>query len=96
MKFNFFLKAFIACIIIILSASCDRDINEIGSGVIGDDHYGLNIYNSDVVAYNQSIGAVQTNDLPVNQFGVYNNPVFGKTTASFVSQVALGLSLIHI
>lgn len=90
MKFNFFLKAFIACIIIILSASCDRDINEIGSGVIGDDHYGLNVFNSDVVAYNQSLGAVQTNDLPVNQFGIYNNPVFGKTTASFVSQVALG------
>jgi hypothetical protein len=89
MKFNFFLKAFIACIIIILSASCDRDINEIGSGVIGDDHYGLNVFHSDVVAYNQSLGAVQTNDLPVNQFGFYNNPVFGKTKASFVTQLAL-------
>lgn len=90
MKFNFFLKAFVVCVILVFSASCDRDINEIGSGVIGDDHYGLNVYNSDVVAYNQSIGAVQTNDLPVNQFGVYNNPVFGKTTASFFSEVALG------
>jgi hypothetical protein len=90
MKFNFFLKAFVACVILVFSASCDRDINEIGSGVIGDDHYGLNVYNSDVVAYNQSIGAVQTNDLPVNQFGFYKNPVFGKTTASFFSEVALG------
>lgn len=90
MKFNFFFKAFIACIIIIFSASCDRDINEIGSGVIGNDHYGLNVFHSDVVAYNQNLGAVQTNDLPVNQFGFYNNPVFGKTKASFVTQVALG------
>jgi len=89
MKFNFFLKAFIVCLIMVLVASCDRDINEIGSGVIGDDHYGLNVYNSDVLAYNQTLGVVQSNDLPVNQFGYYNNPVFGKTTASFVSQVAL-------
>lgn len=90
MKFNFFLKAFVVCVILVFSSSCDRDINEIGSGVIGDDHYGLNVYNSDVVAYNQSLGAVQTNDLPINQFGFYNNPVFGKTTASFFSEVALG------
>jgi hypothetical protein len=91
MKFNFFLKTFIISLVIVLFASCDRDINEIGSGVIGDDHYGLNVFHSDVVAYNQSIGPVQTNDLTINQFGYYDSPVFGKTTASFVSQVSLAV-----
>jgi hypothetical protein len=89
MKFNFFLKTFITGVIIILFASCDRDINEIGSDVVGDDHFGLNLGKYDVIAYNQSLGSVQTNDLSINQFGYYNNPVFGKTKASFVSQVAL-------
>lgn len=89
MKFNFLLKSFIVGVVIILFASCDRDINEIGSGVIGDDHYGLNKKEYEVVAYNQALGPVQTNDLTVNQFGYYNNPVFGKTKASFVTQLSL-------
>ncbi len=89
MKFNFFLKAFLAFFIIVLVASCDKDINEIGSGITGNDHYGMDVAYSDVVAYNQNLGPVQTNNLSVNQFGYYNNPVFGKTKASFVTQLAL-------
>ena len=89
MKLNFFLKTFIALFIIVLVASCDKDINEIGSGITGNNHYGMDVAYSDVVAYNQNLGPVQTNNLTVNQFGYYNNPVFGKTKASFVTQVAL-------
>ncbi|MEI7509137.1 MAG: DUF4270 domain-containing protein [Flavobacterium sp.] len=89
MKFNFFLKSFIIGILILSIASCDRDINEIGGSIVGDNHYGLNHTSFDVLAYNQSLGPVQTNNLPVNQLGVYYNPVFGKTTASFVTQVSL-------
>lgn len=89
MKFNFFLKTVIAIFIIVLVASCDKDINEIGTGIIGNEHYGMDVAYKDVVAYNQSLGPVQTNNLSVNQFGYYNNPVFGKTKASYVTQVAL-------
>ncbi len=89
MKFNFFLKTFIAVIIIVLVVSCDKDINEIGSGIAGNDHYGMDVAYSNVTAYNQNIGPVQTNNLSVNQLGYYNNPVFGKTKASFVTQLAL-------
>lgn len=89
MKFNFFLKTVVVGIAIVLFASCDRDFNEIGSGIVGDEHYGLNHNTYDVVAYNQGLGPVQSNNLPVNQFGFYNNPVFGKTTASYVTQLEL-------
>lgn len=89
MKFNFFLKSFIIGVLILCIASCDKDINELGGSIVGDNHYGLNHANFDVLAYNQSLGPVQTNNLPVNQLGVYYNPVFGKTTASFVTQVSL-------
>jgi len=89
MKFNFFLKTIIALFIIVLIVSCDKDINEIGSGITSDNHYGMDVAYKDVVAYNQNLGPVQTNNLNSNQFGCYTNPVFGKTKASFVTQVAL-------
>jgi hypothetical protein len=89
MKFNFFLKTFLAFFIIVLVASCDKDINEIGSGIVGNEHFGMDVANRDVVAYSQNLGPVQTNNLTINQLGCYNNPVFGKTKASFVTQVAL-------
>jgi hypothetical protein len=89
MKFNFFLKTLIVGISIFLFASCDRDFNEIGAGIVGDEHYGMNEATYDVSAYNQSLGPVQSNNLPVNQFGYYNNPIFGKTKASFLTQVEL-------
>ena len=89
MKFNFFFKSFVIGVLIVFIASCDRDINEIGGSIVGDNHYGLNHTYSDVLAYNQTLGPVQTNNLPINQLGVYNNPTFGKTTASFVTQLSL-------
>ena len=79
MKFNFFIKTFIALFVVALIVSCDKDINEIGTGIIGNEHYGMDVAYSDVIAYNQNLGPVQTNNLTVNQFGYYNNSVFGKT-----------------
>lgn len=92
MKFNFLFKTLIIGISIVLFASCDRDFNELGAGILGDEHYGMDVTSYNVNAYNQSLGPVQTNNLPVNQFGYYNNPVFGKTKASFVSQLGLAVA----
>jgi hypothetical protein len=41
----------------------------------------------DVVTYNQKLDPVQTNGLPVNFLGIYNDPVYGVTTASVVTQI---------
>lgn len=90
MKFNFLFKSFILGLSIVLFASCDKDFNEIGSSVIGDDHYGFSKFTeSSVVAYNYNSGVVQTNNLPINALGVNDNPVFGKTTSSFVTQLEM-------
>jgi hypothetical protein len=91
MKFNFLFKSFISFIIIAMIISCDKDINQIGTGIVGDEHFGMDVTSFNVTAYNQSLGPVQTNNLSVNQFGYYNSPVFGKTTASFVSQLSLAV-----
>ena len=42
-----------------------------------------------MVAYNQKIGHVQSNNLPINALGIYDNPAFGKTTANFATQLTL-------
>lgn len=80
----------------VLVASCDKDYNEIGSGIVDDDHFGFELHTSDVVAYDKFYGAVQTSksttnavDLPINALGIYNNPAFGKVRASFLTQVEL-------
>ncbi|WP_026704636.1 DUF4270 domain-containing protein [Flavobacterium soli] len=73
-----------------LLASCDKDFNEIGSDVIGEDHFDLLPDDlSTVVAFNQATGAVQSNNMLINSLGIYNNPVFGKTKADFVSQIQM-------
>jgi len=74
-----------------MSISCDKDYNDIGTNVVGeDDHYLASVDSTmSVLAYNHKTGPVQTNGLAINALGFYNNPVFGKTTASFVSQVTL-------
>ncbi len=89
MKFNFLFKTFIIGLSILFFASCDKDFNELGSEIVGNENYSLNKEAIDVVAYNQNIGVYRTSNLPVNSLGTYTNPIFGKTTANFVSQVQL-------
>lgn len=70
--------------------SCDKDFNEIGTDIIDDDHYGFDKTDAmSIVATTHATGVVQTDGLSLNPLGVYNNPVFGTTTANFVTQVSL-------
>lgn len=90
MKFNSFFKTLLLGLTLVLFASCDKDFNEVGTNIIGEDHYDFDEDSTKtVVAYNQPFGAVQTNNLPTNALGYYNHPVFGKTKASFVTQLEL-------
>ena len=86
---NSFFKQVLLAVILIFFASCDKDYNEIGADLIGQNNFVLKDTTFAVVAYNQKIGPIQSNNLPVNALGIYNNPAFGTTTASFVTQVSL-------
>lgn len=85
-----FFKTVLFFLTVILFASCDKDFNEIGSDIIGEEHF-FGTYTSEVnvVAYNNRFGAVQSNNLPINALGIYTNPFFGTTKASVVTQVEL-------
>src|SRR5690554_3762288 len=68
--------------------SCDEDFNSVESGIIGDENTNINsIYFDNAIAYSRETGVVQSGNLPINSLGVINNPVFGKTIASYVTQL---------
>jgi hypothetical protein len=69
--------------------SCDQDFNTIGSDLVGDEHFDFSTHEPQLKAYSVKTEEVQTNNLPINPLGIYNNPYFGVTKANFVSQVAM-------
>ncbi len=70
--------------------SCDQDFNTIGADLVGDEHFDFDKYEVlGLKAYSVATGEVQTNNLPVNPLGFYNNPYFGQTKANFVSQLTM-------
>ncbi|KDN56590.1 DUF4270 domain-containing protein [Flavobacterium seoulense] len=89
MRNNSFFKIIILILGVVFFTSCDKDFNTIGDNLIGNEHFGLESKSFNVLSYNQKIGPVQSNNLPINALGVYEDPVFGTTEASFVTQVVL-------
>ncbi|WJS95592.1 DUF4270 domain-containing protein [Flavobacterium johnsoniae] len=84
-----FIKRFLLALTVVFLYSCDKDFNAIGDGLIGEDHFGLEPETYEVLAFNQEVTPVQSNFLPTNALGIYDNPIFGTTTANFVTQVVM-------
>lgn len=84
-----FFKKFLLAVIAVFLYSCDKDFNAIGEGLVGDDHFGLESEKYDVLAFNQEVTPVQSNNLVTNALGIFDNPLFGTTTANFVTQIGL-------
>ncbi|HEX8270477.1 MAG TPA: DUF4270 domain-containing protein [Flavobacterium sp.] len=80
------------CLAVISFASCDKDFNEIGGGIVGDDHYNVKDTIGSLVANTVAIGPVESKNLDINPLGVFNNGVFGTTVASFATQLELATS----
>lgn len=81
---------FIISAVFLTLLSCDKDYNSIGSNIIGEGNYNFEKYEvQNINAYTKATGAVQTNNLPINALGVHEDPFFGRTIASFISQLEL-------
>lgn len=92
MNLNSITKQIILLFVIVSLVSCDKDFNEIGTDIVGGDnnHYlGDKTTEYTVQAYNQKLGPVATNNLPINPLGIFSNPAFGTTTANFVTQLEI-------
>jgi hypothetical protein len=74
--------------LIILLSSCEEDFVTIGADIIGDQVNDAELYeDATVVSYSKMLLPVQTNGLPSYQLGVYNDPIYGKTTSNLLSQL---------
>jgi hypothetical protein len=89
-KKSFLQPILLGLITILFAASCDKDYNELGTDIVGDDHYGFERYSdASIVSYNQKLGPIASNNLPINPLGNYTNPAFGTTKANFVTQLEM-------
>lgn len=86
---NSFFKQILFVATLVLFASCDKDFNELGADLIGENNFDFNSATYTVTAYNQEVDVVQSDNLVVNPLGIYENPVFGKTSASFATQLSM-------
>lgn len=96
MKNTTFFKFFSLIILSVVFVSCDKDYNTIGSDIVGNENFNFTHETHEVKSYNQKVPAVQTNNLPINQLGIFTDAggaisgdVLGKTKANFVTQLSL-------
>lgn len=76
--------------VIIALPSCQDDISSIGSEILGDETpNGILDESQSIISYSKEMGPVQSNRLPAYQLGVYNNPIYGKSTINLLSQLTL-------
>lgn len=87
---NSFFKQILLVATIILFASCDKDYNEIGADLIGQNNFNIVKDSlSTVEASTKETGPIASNNLDINSLGVLDNSVFGQTTANYATQVQL-------
>lgn len=87
-------KGFYAALLLTVSTltftSCDKDFTEVGSEIFGEDEFGFDKYEvANVESKMVKTGVFNSRNLPYNTFGVFQNGVFGKTTAHFVTQIEM-------
>jgi hypothetical protein len=87
--YNNFFKTILLVATGLFFNSCDKDYNSIGGDLIGGSNFELSKYTSQVIAYNQKLGPIESNNLAVNALGIYDNTPFGTTTANFATELTL-------
>ncbi|GAA3600450.1 DUF4270 domain-containing protein [Flavivirga amylovorans] len=69
--------------------ACDEEFSVLESDVLGkgNANFGIGDTILPITAYNKKLNTLQINNLNSNLLGFYNDPEFGQTTASVVTQV---------
>lgn len=86
---NSFFKKILLVASVVFLYSCDKDYNEIGGDLIGENNFDFKKETYSVSGYNQKTGPIQSNNLEVNPLGIYSSTNFGETTANFNTQLTL-------
>ena len=81
---------FALLVLTVLIVSCDEDSTSLGGNIIGGNNFETSVFeDTQVVSYTARTRRVQTNGLASYQLGIYEDPIYGKTTSSLLTQVFL-------
>ncbi|SEP89640.1 protein of unknown function [Hyunsoonleella jejuensis] len=81
--------SFAILFIFFVSVSCDTEYNSIESDVLSEDNFNFNAEQIEypIKTYNRNLSGQQINGLTSNLLGFFNDPTYGETTGSIVTQV---------
>ncbi|MFK7782505.1 DUF4270 domain-containing protein [Psychroserpens sp.] len=74
--------------------ACDKDFATIESDIVNNNNatnFDVLSRDFDVIAYTKPLPPVQTNALPINLLGVYNDPLYDQTIGTVVTQLRSAL-----
>lgn len=93
MKYSifFFKQILFAKLIIVLLTSCEDEYKELGAGIINIQNINIQNQTYPLKTYNKRITPFQSNGMPSNLLGYYNDSNFGSTTVEFLAQLTPGL-----
>lgn len=76
-------------LMLIAFMACDKEFSVIDSDVLGKENSNFETaaLEHPILAYNKKLKELQINGLVANLLGVYNDPAFGQTTASIITQI---------
>ncbi|GGI56497.1 DUF4270 domain-containing protein [Winogradskyella haliclonae] len=83
---NILVFGFMTCLFI----ACDEEFSTIDSDIINEEtatNFNTTSEKFDVISYTDKLDPVQTSGLGINMLGVFNDPTYGQTIASFLTQV---------
>lgn len=76
---------------LVATIACEKDFNTIGTGIIGNESFRPGDTSINVFAFNRQLKAYRADNLPVYKLGKYTHPIYGKTSASIVTQLSLSV-----
>lgn len=68
--------------------ACDDDFSTVGGEII-ENPADVEVEEYEVTAYSKKLNSVQTNNLTDHLLGVYNDPIYGRSEASILTQLSL-------
>ena len=86
---NHFLYFFVSFLFATVIISCNKDYHPVGIDLFEDQTLRTKTKNIPAFTFQESINQVQTNVQPLAQLGMMNHPVFGKSEASIITQIAI-------
>ena len=86
---NHFLYFFVIFLFATIIISCNKDYHPVGIDLFVDQTLRTKTKNIPTFTFQESINQVQTNVQPLAQLGMINHPVFGKSEASIITQIAI-------